>query len=66
MPVGAKSFNEAMRIGSEVYHVLKRMIKDKFGSSGTSVGDEGGFAPDIKDEKEALDILMAAIKEANY
>ncbi len=53
-------------MGTEIYHVLKRMIKEKFGASGTSVGDEGGFAPNIKDERDALDILMAAIKEANY
>ena len=49
MPTGAKSFREALRIGSEFYHTLKTIIKKKYGLNATNVGDEGGFAPDIPD-----------------
>ncbi|KAL0087625.1 enolase [Phycomyces blakesleeanus] len=52
MPTGAKSFSEAMKIGSEVYHVLKGVIKAKYGQDATNVGDEGGFAPNIQDNQE--------------
>jgi enolase len=54
MPVGADNFREAMQMGTEIYHILKRLIKQKFGAVGTLIGDEGGFAPNIKDEHEAL------------
>lgn len=66
MPVGANSFREAMQMGSETYHTLKAIISKEYGSGNTSVGDEGGFAPDINNEKEACKLLQRAIKEAGY
>lgn len=63
-PVGARSFREALRIGVEVYHHLKQVLK-KRGLS-TSVGDEGGFAPNLKANREALDLLVEAIGAAGY
>ncbi|KAH8041948.1 hypothetical protein HPB51_019689 [Rhipicephalus microplus] len=66
LPTGASSFTEAMRMGSETYHHLKNVIKKKFGLDATSVGDEGGFAPNIQDNKEALELIMEAIKAAGY
>uniref|UniRef100_A0A0R3RVM1 Enolase n=1 Tax=Elaeophora elaphi TaxID=1147741 RepID=A0A0R3RVM1_9BILA len=66
MPVGAFSFTEAMRMGSEVYHHLKAEIKKRYGLDATSVGDEGGFAPNIQDNKEGLDLLKSAIAAAGY
>ena len=64
MPVGAKSFKECMRMGVEVYHNLKSVLKSKGLSTG--VGDEGGFAPNVSSEKEALDLIMEAIEKAGY
>ena len=64
MPVGAKSFTECMRMGAEVYHNLKKVLKEK--GLSTAVGDEGGFAPNVKDEDEALAIIMEAIEKAGY
>ena len=52
LPVGASSFREAMRIGAEVYHHLKGVIKAKYGKDATNVGDEGGFAPNILENNE--------------
>lgn len=52
LPVGAANFREAMRIGAEVYHNLKNVIKEKYGKDATNVGDEGGFAPNILENKE--------------
>ena len=52
MPTGAHSFHEAMKIGSEVYHNLKAVIKGKYGQDACNVGDEGGFAPNILDNME--------------
>lgn len=52
LPVGAESFRDAMRIGAEVYHNLKSVIKDKYGKDATNVGDEGGFAPNILENSE--------------
>lgn len=52
LPVGAESFRDAMRIGAEVYHNLKGVIKDKYGKDATNVGDEGGFAPNILENSE--------------
>ena len=52
LPVGARSFREAMRIGAEVYHHLKGVIKAKYGKDATNVGDEGGFAPNILENNE--------------
>ncbi|CAG8499601.1 1556_t:CDS:2 [Paraglomus brasilianum] len=66
LPTGAKSFAEAMRIGSEVYHALKSVIKSKYGQDATNVGDEGGFAPNIQDNKEGLELLKTAIAKAGY
>ncbi|CAH1170460.1 unnamed protein product [Phaedon cochleariae] len=66
LPTGATSFTEAMRMGSEVYHHLKKVINDKFGLDATAVGDEGGFAPNILDNKEGLDLIKAAIEKAGY
>ncbi|MBN2112213.1 phosphopyruvate hydratase [Candidatus Woesearchaeota archaeon] len=66
LPVGASSFREAMRMGSEVYHTLKKVIKDKYGQEAVNVGDEGGFAPHIHDNMEALELLGEAIKKAGY
>ncbi|KAM8927476.1 alpha-enolase isoform 2-T2 [Pelodytes ibericus] len=66
LPVGASSFKEAMRIGSEVYHNLKSVINKKYGKDATNVGDEGGFAPNILENKEALELLNTAIKNAGY
>lgn len=66
VPTGAKSFTEAMQIGTEVYHALKKVIKAKYGIDATNVGDEGGFAPNVHSADEALDLLMDAIKKAGY
>lgn len=66
LPTGASSFSEAMRMGSEVYHHLKAVIKKKFGLQATAVGDEGGFAPDIKDNREALELIKEAIEAGGY
>ena len=62
MPVGAESFKEGLRMGAEVYHNLKKVIKAKGLSTG--VGDEGGFAPDLKSNVEALELIVEAVKEA--
>jgi len=66
LPVGAKSFSEAMRMGSEVYHHLKTVIKAKYGQDACNVGDEGGFAPNIQENKEGLELLKEAIEKAGY
>ncbi|KAI8833913.1 enolase [Chytridium lagenaria] len=66
LPTGASSFSEAMKIGSEVYHALKSVIKKKYGQDATNVGDEGGFAPNIQDNKEGLELLKVAIAQAGY
>jgi len=64
VPHNAESFSEALRMGTETYHVLKSCLKARKYS--TSIGDEGGFAPDLKTNREALDILMEAITKAGY
>merc|ERR1712099_11347 len=66
LPVGASSFKDAMRIGAEVYHTLKGVIKKKYGQDACNVGDEGGFAPSVQDNNEALDVLMEAIKKSGH
>ena len=63
---GASNFTEAMKIGSEVYHHLKTVIKNKFGLDATAVGDEGGFAPNIQNNKEGLHLIKDAIDQAGY
>ncbi|XP_030453768.1 enolase [Syzygium oleosum] len=65
-PVGAGSFKEAMKMGVEVYHHLKAVIKKKYGQDATNVGDEGGFAPNIQENKEGLELLKTAIAKAGY
>lgn len=64
MPVGATSFRHALRMGAEVFHNLKKVLHDK--GLNTAVGDEGGFAPDLKSSDEALEVLAKAIEAAGY
>ena len=64
MPAGAPNFREALRIGAEVFHSLKSLLKSK--KLSISVGDEGGFAPNLKSNEEALVLIMQAIKKAGY
>ena len=64
MPVSATSFSEALRIGSEIFHALKKQLSDA--GYNTNVGDEGGFAPAVKSSDEALDFIMKSIKAAGY
>ncbi|HLQ67686.1 MAG TPA: phosphopyruvate hydratase [Candidatus Limnocylindrales bacterium] len=64
VPVGASSFREALRYGSEVFHTLKKLLHEK--GLVTAVGDEGGFAPNLKSNAEALDFLVTAIQKAGY
>ena len=63
-PIGAETFSEALRMGTEVYHQLKKVIKDKGLSTG--LGDEGGFAPSVESTKAALDLIVEAIEGAGY
>jgi enolase len=64
MPVGAKNFPDALRMGAETFHTLKKVLGKK--GYATSVGDEGGFAPQLKSNEEALEVVMQAIKQAGY
>jgi enolase len=64
MPVGAGSFSEALRIGTEIFHQLKSVLKKK--GCNTAVGDEGGFAPDLRSNEEAIEVLLEAVKSAGY
>jgi enolase len=64
MPLGAPSFREGLRMGAEVFHALKKVLKGK--GLNTSVGDEGGFAPNLQSNEEALQVIMQAIGEAGY
>lgn len=64
IPAGAKSFSEAIRMGTEVFHSLKTVLNKK--GYNTSVGDEGGFAPDLKSNEEALDIILQSVEHAGY
>ncbi|CAI1492719.1 enolase [Thermococcus nautili] len=66
MPVGAKSFREGIMWVSETYHTLKKVIAKKYGKNAVNVGDEGGFAPPLKEPSEALDLLTEAIEETGY
>lgn len=63
-PIGATSFREALRMGAEVFHALKKVLQQR--SFNTAVGDEGGFAPSLRDTEEALYCIMEAIKQAGY
>jgi enolase len=64
MPVGAKSFAQALQMGAEVYHALKKVLKGK--GLNTNVGDEGGFAPSLQSNKDAVEAILAAIESAGY
>lgn len=64
MPVGAPSFKEALRYGTETFHALKKVLSKR--GYNTNVGDEGGFAPDLKSNEEALEVLLEAIEKAGY
>jgi enolase len=64
MPVGAESFAQALRMGAETFHTLKKVLKE--GGYNTSVGDEGGFAPSLKSNVEAVEVLLEAIEQAGY
>ena len=64
MPVGADSFSEALRMGAEVFHRLKEVLKSK--GYQTAVGDEGGFAPDLSSNREAIEVIVSAIEKAGY
>eukprot|EP00239_Pterosperma_sp_CCMP1384_P005515 CAMPEP_0197846928 /NCGR_PEP_ID=MMETSP1438-20131217/4722_1 /TAXON_ID=1461541 /ORGANISM="Pterosperma sp., Strain CCMP1384" /LENGTH=482 /DNA_ID=CAMNT_0043458719 /DNA_START=130 /DNA_END=1578 /DNA_ORIENTATION=+ len=66
LPTGAETFTESMRMGSEVYHHLKSVIKAKYGQDACNVGDEGGFAPNIQNNKEGLELISEAIEKAGY
>ncbi|KAL0021189.1 hypothetical protein WJX77_011086 [Trebouxia sp. C0004] len=66
LPVGVPSFKEAMRAGTEVYHNLKGIIKKKYGQDAVNVGDEGGFAPNVRSAEEALSLINDAIDKAGY
>jgi enolase len=65
-PVGAATFPEGLRMGVEVYHSLKGILKKKYGSTATNVGDEGGYAPPLESTASALDAIVSAIKVAGY
>jgi enolase len=64
MPAGAKNFAEALRMGAEIFHALKSVLKGK--GYNTAVGDEGGFAPNLKSNEEAIEVIMEAIVKAGY
>jgi len=64
MPIGADTFSEALRMGAEVFHTLKKVLHDQ--GLSTNVGDEGGFAPNIKSNEEAIEIVLKAIEKAGY
>ncbi len=66
MPYGAKSFSECLRMGCEIYHILGKDLIQKYGKSAKNVGDEGGFAPMVKNSDEALAIIQKAIDDAGY
>jgi enolase len=64
MPIGAPTFKEGLRMGAEVFHTLKKVLKGK--GMNTAVGDEGGFAPNLQSNEEALQVIVEAIQEAGY
>lgn len=66
MPVGASTFKEAMQIGSECYHNLQKVIKKRYGQDACNVGDEGGFAPSIQNNREGVELLIQAIENAGH
>src|SRR5690606_11194397 len=64
VPVGADTFADALRMGTEIFHALRGVLHER--KLATSVGDEGGFAPSLKSNEEALDMIMLAIEKARY
>jgi len=64
LPVGAPNFREALRYGAEVFHTLKKVLHDR--GLATAVGDEGGFAPNLESNEEALEVIMSAVEKAGY
>ncbi len=66
LPTGATSFTDAMKMGSEVYNHLKNVIKAKFGLDATAIGYEGGFAPNVLDNKAGLQLIQEAIQKTGY
>jgi enolase len=64
MPIGAKTFSEALRMGAEIFHTLKKVLHDQ--GLSTNVGDEGGFAPNIKSNEDAIEIVLKAIEKAGF
>src|SRR4029434_6430598 len=64
VPVGAESFSEALRMGTEIFHTLKAVLKKK--GYATSVGDEGGFAPNLRSNEEAIETILEAITKAGF
>ncbi|MGK7407602.1 phosphopyruvate hydratase, partial [Salmonella enterica] len=64
MPIGANSFSEGLRMGTEIFHHLKAVLKSQ--GLATNVGDEGGFAPNFKNNEEAIKAVMQAIDKAGY
>jgi len=64
MPIGAENFPQALQMGAEIFHTLKKVLKEK--GYNTSVGDEGGFAPSLKSNNEAIEVILDAIKKAGY
>uniref|UniRef100_A0A8C4EPN7 phosphopyruvate hydratase n=1 Tax=Dicentrarchus labrax TaxID=13489 RepID=A0A8C4EPN7_DICLA len=66
LPVGAESFRDALRVGAELYQTLRGVIKEKYGQDATNVGDEGGFAPNIQENSEALELIKTAIEKAGF
>ena len=66
LPVGAKTFKEALITGVDVYLNLKNIIKDKYGRPAINVGDEGGFAPNLSHTREAIELIMSAIQKAGH
>ena len=65
-PVGADRFSDSIRIGAEIYHTLKGILRDQYGATSTNVGDEGGYAPPLERTEQALDALMKAMDKAGY
>ena len=64
MPKGARTFSEGLRMGSEIFHMLKKILKGR--GLSTAVGDEGGFAPDLKSNEEAIEVILQAVEQAGY
>lgn len=66
LPIGAKTFSQALRMGTEVYHTLRKILRKKYGPSATNLGDEGGYAPPMRKTVEALEMLLHAIHKTGY